>query len=332
MRMTLSKNVNRTALAGALLATVALGVTARAELVDRIAAVVNDQVIALSEVERRAAPELARIGQIPDPNKRGEARRELIRQALDGLIGEKLMEAEMKELGIEVSEQEAKAGVEEMRTQNQLTPEQWAEALRREGYTLKQYEALIRDALGKRKLINLKVRPKVKIADADLQSAYKQHVKLESADVEVSARHILVQLPPGAPAEQVAAAKEKAQALAAEARQPGVDFAELARAKSEGPSASSGGDLGTFGRGMMLPEFERVAFNLPEGGVSEPVRTQHGFHVIKVEARKAVAPPAFEEVKNQLREKMTQEQLEKYTQQYVDELRQKATVEVKLQG
>jgi len=82
----------------------------------------------------------------------------------------------------------------------------------------------------------------------------------------------------------------------------------------------------------MLPEFERVAFNLPEGGVSEPVRTKHGFHVIKVEERKAVAAPPFDEVKERLRERMLQQQLEKYTEQYIDELRQRATVEIKLQG
>lgn len=325
---TIFRNV-RSVLLGALLAVSLAGASARAELVDRIAAIVNNEIIAQSEVEQRAAPELARLREVPDPKRRGEIRRELMKQALEGLIGEKLMESQMKELGIEVSEQEAIAGVEEMRQQNKLSPEQWEQALRAEGYSPAQYRALIKDALGKRKLINLKVRPNVKVSDADLLAAYKQLSKIESAEYEVKARHILVELAPNAPAAEVKAAEERARAIAEEARGAGVDFAELARKKSEGPSAAEGGDLGTFRRGVMLPEFENVAFKLPEGGVSDPVRTKHGFHVIKVEERTAVGAPPFEAVKEQLRAQLEAEQLQKQTLQYIDELRQKATVEIK---
>lgn len=325
---TIFQNV-RGLLLGALLAVSLVAAPAHAELVDRIAAVVNDQVIAQSEVEQRAAPELARLNELPDPARRAEVRRELMKQALDGLIGEKLMESQMKELGITVSDQEAAAGVEEMRVQNKLSPEQWEQALRSEGYSPAQYRALIKDALGKRKLINLKVRPNVKVSDADLRAAYQQLSKIEGAEFEVKARHILVQVAPDASPAEVEKAKQKAQALAEQARAKDVDFAQLAKQKSEGPSAAEGGDLGTFRRGVMLPEFERVAFKLPVGGISEPVRTRHGFHVIKVEERKALGAPPFDDVKDQLRAKLEAEQLQKMTLQYIDELRQKATVELK---
>jgi peptidyl-prolyl cis-trans isomerase SurA len=80
----------------------------------------------------------------------------------------------------------------------------------------------------------------------------------------------------------------------------------------------------------MVPEFDKVAFALPQGGVSDPVRTHFGWHVIKVEERKSVAVKPFEEMKDQLQEKLTREQLEKYADQYVKELRQQATVEVRI--
>ena len=122
----------------------------------------------------------------------------------------------------------------------------------------------------------------------------------------------------------------KAVALADEARKPGVDFAELAKKKSEGPSAPDGGDLGFFRRGVMVAEFERAAFTLPIGGVSAPIRTKFGWHIIKVEEKRALEARPFEDMKEQLREKLLRGQLEKFTDQYVQELRAAAVVDVKI--
>jgi peptidyl-prolyl cis-trans isomerase SurA len=320
------KAFSRNVLAIALLASAA----ANAELVDRVAAVVNDDVIALSEVEKRAAPEIAAANQNRDPEKRAELRKQALQAALDRLIGEKLMEKQMDELGIDVTEQEVDLGIEDVRKQNNFDPEQFEQALRSEGYTMKEYRDFMRKHLRRLKLVNLKVRSKVKMSEKDLRTAYDQWARLEQADPEIHARHILVKVDPNASAEQVAKALAKAKALAAEARKPGVDFAELARTKSDGPSAPEGGDLGTFRRGVMVPEFDKVAFALPEGGVSDPVRTRFGWHVIKVEKRLAVPVKSFEEMKDQLQEKLVREQLEKYTDQYVKELRQQAAVEVRI--
>ena len=104
----------------------------------------------------------------------------------------------------------------------------------------------------------------------------------------------------------------------------------LAKKKSEGPSAADGGDLGFFKRGVMVAEFEKAAFTLPVGGISEPIRTKFGWHVLKVEEHKSLAAPPLDEVKDQLRDKMLRAQLEKYTEQYVMELRAAAVVDVKI--
>jgi peptidyl-prolyl cis-trans isomerase SurA len=322
----LSKALAASAAVGVLLASTA----ARAELVDKVAAVVNDDVIALSEVEKRAAPEIAAANQNRDPQQRAELRKRALQGALDQLIAEKLLEKEMDDLGITVTDQEVDLGIEDVRKQNNLEPEQFEQALRGEGYSMKDYREFMRKHLRRLKLVNLKVRNKVKISDKDLRAAYDQWVRMEQSDPEIHARHILVKVEPNAPPAEVAKALEKAKALAAEARKPGVDFAELAKKKSDGPSAPDGGDLGTFRRGVMVPEFDKVAFSLPEGGISEPVRTRFGWHVIKVEERRAVPVKSFEEMKDQLQEKLSREQLEKYTDQYVKELRQQATVEVRI--
>lgn len=308
------------------------GATARAELVDRVAAVVNRDVIALSEVEKRAAPELARAGQQErDPAKRAELRTRIIKGSLDALIGEKLMEEQIQELGLGVTDAELEAAMADVRRQNNAADDAAFERLlASEGFTLAAYKDFLRKQMGRMKLVQMRVSPKVKVSEEDLKAAYTQYSKMESGDSEVHARHILVQVDPNAPADKVEAARKKAEALAAEARKPGVDFVALAKAKSEGPSAADGGDLGFFKRGVMVPAFERVAFSLNQGEVSEPVRTQFGWHILKVEEKRAVDVAPFEQVKGELEAKLKMQKTEKYVEQYVQELRQKASVEVKM--
>lgn len=303
---------------------------ARAELVDRVAAVVNNDIITLSEVESRIAPDLQKLRQEPDGAKRTELRAMLMKRGIDLLVGEKLMEAQIRELNIEVTDGEIDMSMEDVKKQNNISSEQFEAALQNEGYTLASYKVFMRKHLARLKLVNLKVRSKVKISDEDLKAEYAKWSHDEAADFEVHARHLLVQVAPKATAEQIETARLKAVMLMDEAKKPGTDFAELARKKSEGPSAADGGDLGFFRRGVMMADFEKSAFTLPVGGISEPIRTKFGWHVLKVEERKALAAPPLDEVKDKLRETMLRSQMEKYTDQYVQELRAQAVVDVKL--
>jgi peptidyl-prolyl cis-trans isomerase SurA len=307
-----------------------LALPASAELVDRVAAVVNNDVITLSEVETRIGPELAHLRSQIEPAKWGEARGELVKKAVDLLVGEKLMEGQVKELNIEVSETEMDSAIDDVKRQNNIDSSAFEAALAQEGYTLAGYRAFLKKQLSRMKLVNLKVRSKIKVSDEDLKAEYARVAHDEQLDVEVHCRHILVQVAPTATPEQIEAARLKAVKLQEEASKPGVDFAELARKKSEGPSAADGGDLGFFRRGVMEAKFEKAAFTLPTGGVSEPIRTKFGWHVLKVEDKRSVAPQPFDEVKDQLREKLLKGQQEKYIEQYVQELRANAVVENKL--
>jgi len=307
-----------------------LSTAAFAELVDRVAAVVNNDIITLSEVEARVAPDLQKLRGEVDLAKRGALRAELVKRGLELLIGEKLMETQVRELNIEVADSEIELGMDDVKKQNNITSEQFEQLLGQEGYTLASYKSFMRKHLSRLKLVNLKVRAKVKISEEDLKAEYARWSHDEANEFEVHARHLLVQVAPKATLEQVEAARVKAVALMEEARKPGTNFAELAKKKSEGPSAADGGDLGFFRRGVMVAEFEKAAFTLPVGGISDPIRTKFGWHVLKVEEHKALAAPPLEEVKDQLREKMLRGQLEKYTDQYVQELRSAAVVDVKI--
>ncbi len=291
---------------------------------------VNRDIIALSEVNTKASMELSRTQGEPDGKKRGELRQQILQKALDQLIGEKLLDQQAKDLNVEVTEAQIDAGIEDVKKQNKIDGDQFEKLLLNEGYTMASYRAFMKKHMARMTLINLKVRNKVKVSDEDVKAEYARYAKTESDDMEVHVRHLLVQLPAGANPAQVEEGRKKAVALAVEARAPGADFAKLAKAKSEGASKGDGGDLGFFRRGVMVPEFERVAFNMKVGGVSDPVRTNLGWHVLKVEERRALPAKTFEEMKEPLREQLFRNQLEKFSEQHVQELKSQAVIAQKM--
>jgi peptidyl-prolyl cis-trans isomerase C len=121
-----------------------------------------------------------------------------------------------------------------------------------------------------------------------LKKAYDDAVKSAGTEQEVRARHILV------------ATEDEAKAVLAEVKK-GTDFAELAKQKSKDPGAAAeGGDLGYFSKEQMVPEFAEAAFKLEKGQVSEPVKTQFGWHIIKVEDKRNKPVPEFDKVKDQV--------------------------------
>jgi peptidyl-prolyl cis-trans isomerase C len=129
---------------------------------------------------------------------------------------------------------------------------------------------------------------KAAITDQAMRKVYDEAVKQMAGESEVRARHILV------------ATEPEANAILAEIKK-GTDFAELARQKSKDPGAAAeGGDLGYFSKEQMVPEFAEVAFKLDKGQLSDPVKTQFGWHIIKVEDKRTKPAPDFAQVKDQV--------------------------------
>ncbi len=307
-----------------------LGSGASAELVDRVAAVVNSDIITLTEVEKRAAPELALLA---DTNAKDKAtqRNRIIREALDQLVADRLVDWQLKEQHVEVTDQEVEVAAESVKTQNGFDQQKLEDALRAQNMTLASWKNdVLRKQLARYKLIKSKVEGKVKVSDEDVKSEYQKWVRMESSDAEIHARHILLKVDAAAPPEEVEKARQRAKKITDEARQPGVDFTELAKKKGEGASAQEGGDLGFFRRGVMLEEFEKVAFALKPGEISDPVRTSYGWHVIKVEERRAVPMKSYQEMEASLREKLRTAQMEKASDSYIQELKQSAVVDLKI--
>lgn len=148
------------------------------------------------------------------------------------------------------------------------------------------------------------------VTEEAIRAEYDKRIAAMPEETEVNASHILVET------------EEEAKEIAAELGK-GADFAELAKARSKGPSASNGGNLGWFGRGQMVPPFEEAAFALKPGEVSAPVQTQFGWHVIKLNETRIKPKPSFEEMRQTIASELSQQ----LVRAKIDALRAQAEIE-----
>jgi peptidyl-prolyl cis-trans isomerase C len=156
----------------------------------------------------------------------------------------------------------------------------------------------------------LQQEAKTALTDQALHQTYDEAVKSMAGQEEVRARHILVQ------------GEDEAKAILEQLKK-GADFSTLAKEKSKDPGAAEGGDLGYFTKDQMVPEFADVAFKMYPGQLSNPVKTQFGWHVIKLEDKRTKQPPEFEKVKDQIEAYLAR----KAQTEFIAKLRQNAKVE-----
>jgi peptidyl-prolyl cis-trans isomerase C len=160
------------------------------------------------------------------------------------------------------------------------------------------------------------------LTDAEMHKVYDEAVKQMGEVQEVHARHILIRAAPG-DEKASKAAEDKIKAIIVRLKK-GEDFEKLAKELTEDPSGkANGGDLGYFSKEQMVPEFSDVAFKLEKGQISEPVKTQFGWHVIKVDDKRVKPMPKFEEVKPQIEQFVTR----KAQAELVQKLRAEAKIE-----
>ncbi|GAC1542202.1 MAG: hypothetical protein NVS2B9_09270 [Myxococcales bacterium] len=299
---------------------------ARAELKERVAAVVNGQPIALSEVLDRLQVELQRINAQPEGPARDRERTEMIKRGLDQLIEDKLIEAEATQLGVEVGEDEVQKQVEALAKQNNMDVAQFREAVQAQGTSWET----VRDSLRKQalqfRLLQLKVKPR-KVSDEELQTAYA--ALNANPEMEVRARHIFLALPKDAPAAQ----RERVKARIDEALRrlkAGEEFAVVMRNLSYEPSSTEGGDLGYFRRGTLFSEADQATFSLAKGALSPLLHTPTGYHLFKVEDRRPVPARPLGEVAEELRLRLSNDSVVKERENYLRALRKVAQVDIKL--
>jgi len=314
----------------ALLCAALMTSMAEAMIFDRIVAVVNDDVITLTEVQEEGLQTIRKIVRESLGEERERLLRKTERQILDGLILRKLQLQEAKKEKIEASQAEVRSAIEDFKKRNGVTSDEQLQAvMAKEQLTEEQFKKGIAEQVALTKLVARQVRSKVAVLDEEVRRYYDEH-REEFRDIpQVRIRHLLVAVPPQPAREDLLLAKgriEEAQALI----RMGAKFSTVAKRYSSGPLASSSGEVWTMKRGELAPELEQMALVLPIGDVSSIITNQAGFHLIQVEERVMGQIVPFDRIREDIRAHLGEQKAEAKFKEWVQGLKSKASVEMKM--
>jgi peptidyl-prolyl cis-trans isomerase SurA len=298
------------------------------KVVNTIAAIVNDDIITLFEVDLEAQPVIAEAEKKSTLD--AAVRSQIRRTALDRLIEKKLLDQKTRELNLKVSDEELRLAIEDVKKQNNMTSQQMlVTALASQGLTYEQYRTQMREQIEKLKLVSMEVRAKIHVSESEMMAYYDANRSRYTLDDTFRARHIFFKVSDKTPPEETKQTMATALMVLAEAKS-GKDFVELAKSYSEDPAArKDGGDLGSFKKGDMLPELETEILVMKPGDICELVYSTTCFHIIKLEERTTGKLKPFESVKAEIEETIYRKKSEERFNQWAKELRSKASIEIK---
>jgi parvulin-like peptidyl-prolyl isomerase len=306
-----------------------LALPAPAAVVDRVVAVVNKDVITLSELNAAFEPYRQRLETAYEGVQREKAAAETRMTLLNRMIDALLMEQESRKTGIVVRDEEVSDAIKDLLARRNLTQEDLRKTLDQEGTAMPAYRKEIRDQLMRIKLIRRDIKSKVAVTDEEIGEYYRKHREDYEGKESVRIKQILLLAPKG----EDPAAREKLRAQAGEIHRrllSGESFDQLSAQYSEGPAAASGGDVGYIERGIIIHEVEEAAFSLPLNQISGVIESEVGFHIIQVADRRGAGIKAIESVREEIREKIDREKMEKKFEEWLDALRKKSHIEIRL--
>ena len=302
---------------------VALGLIAQTSLLsaaqveDGIVAIVNSDLIMLSEMKRELAPERERI----QKEYRGDALARRLKTAeymvLTSMIERKLQLQEAKKRGVTVTDQEVQQALRQMKQQGGVVDETNPADVKKAQEQLTLLRIVDRD-----------VRNGVMVGESDMKRYFQEHRDRFALSEEYTLSQILIR--PRSP-DDTAGAREKAREVMARLKQ-GESFEDLALRFSDGPNASHGGHLGLVRQGELLPGIERTISTLVPGGISDVVETSEGFHIVRLEDKKPKQFRPYEQVRTEIQGLVFQQKNEDGFQAWLADLKNKAYIEIKFES
>ena len=315
-----------------ILAVLLISVPAAAAVADRIVAVVNGEVITLSELHRAFAPYAAHI----EANYKGPDKEAFLKQNqaafLQRMIDQMLIEQEAKKPGAgiaAVKDEEVMAVVKDMLAKNRLTMQAYLKKLAEEGNTLESSKQEIRGQMLRMRLLRREVQSRILVTDEEIGEYYDKHREDYEGREAVHIRQIFLPVPEGADS----GARDRVRAEANQLRErilKGERFEVMAARYSRGPAAAEGGDIGFVERGVMMPEVEKTAFSLPVGEVSEVLETEAGFLLLVVVDKKGAGLKPLPVVRDEIKAKIEDEKVNKKYDEWMAELRKKSFIDIRL--
>ncbi len=293
----------------------------QSETVNRIVAIVNEDVITESDVHTHLS---AMLAQQREPSQTSKTDVEDMRKVvLHHLIEQRLMLQEAKRAGVSLSTEEVLSKIQTLR-ESFNSEEEFEQSLAESSMSLEQLKEKIQDQLLVQRVIDSKVRSSILISPQEVAQAVSAHPELSTSGERVKLSHILVRINEDRP-------EAKARALIEDLHQQltkGADFATLAQRYSEDQYKDAGGKMDWVAQGELLPELDQVIVTLKPGDLSPPVQTGLGFHLVKIEDRRSAASLSVLEANHAVYQQLYQQKFQRAFQQWLNELQQKAYIEL----
>jgi peptidyl-prolyl cis-trans isomerase SurA len=292
--------------------------SAHADVVERVVATVNNEAIFLSDLRKRAVPFLPQVAEASTETERMSRLKELYEELLNFLVDEQLIRQLATSSGIRVTDADVDNAVENLRLQNNMTEEEFEQALESQGLSQTQYRRDLKRQLIRLKVMNERVRSRVNVTEEEVRARYEQRARAQGSELRFQVSHVVIPVAEGASAIQVAAKRQEAETLRASLTPDNFN----ARAPALG-----GGDLGWLSQGDLPEELERALLPLNAGDISSPVRGSSGFHIFFLQDRQVGAGfPSYDEMRQELYREMMDAAMTRQEKIFLDEMRRKAVI------
>jgi peptidyl-prolyl cis-trans isomerase SurA len=307
---------------------------ARAEVIEQIAAVVNDDVILLSRVVERAIPVIAAAKQQAaslSKNFAPEEEERVAKRVLSEMIDEVLVGEQATKMRVRISSEEVDRALKNMARQNRLPWSDFVRAIESQGYSLSQYRTDLKRQLLRFKVVQTKLQGRLRVSDREVKAYYTRQVRSARAGDRCRLAHIFVEVDSDAGAASIAQRRRRAKAIL-ERVEAGAPFGALARRYSDDArTAKSGGALGWVDSYDLPDDTRDIVLSLGAGEVGGPIRTSDGFRLIKViEWEASDVRPLDSAVSETIRLRLLEQQMEQQERVWLAELRRKAYIDVRL--
>ncbi|MCF8110639.1 MAG: SurA N-terminal domain-containing protein [Desulfobacteraceae bacterium] len=302
--------------------------TGARQVVDRVVAVVNDDVIRLREMEKALEPVKQ---QLESRGLYGEEFDEQLykarEQILDELINQKLADQQVEEAGISVSGSDVENAIERIKQRNNYTDEDLRMALQMQAMTIEEYRAEIRKQILRSRLVNRKIKASIVVTDEEIRRYYEANPEEFGGEVRYELRNILLKHPQ--PEEEAAKDEifDRMEFITAQLKE-GESFERLAKESSEAPNASDGGELGRFGLEDLAPSIKSAIKDMEEGEFSGVVETEQGFQIFYVQDINSTPPKPLEEVSDKIADKLYEQRVNQKYNDWLESLREESYIRI----
>ena len=301
---------------------------ARAEIIDRVVAKVSATVVTQSDVIRFLPIYTQVVGVDPHLMQTQEGRNQLANNTVAYLVDAQLLLAEAAKRDLAVTDDDLNEYLNQQRERMQVTSEQFDELLGRDGIDPADFREFMRWNLTRQRLLQLEVVARVSVTEDEVDQEIKARYPDGLIDTYIDTSHILITLPPAATPEQKAEVLARLTTIRAAILSGESAFADVAAELNPDGSKNTGGHIGVFAVHELDPDYVRTALALDAGEISEPVLTQFGYHLIRLDGREQKAVPDADRIRETIRFELTDREASRQEGIFLERLRDDAFVEI----